>query len=147
MAEDTLLTRLARIEAHIKGCIFRGSPCERWTNKHETQLTWTTNRINEARREQDELTVKVEELNELVVELTTQLNQGENQIRSMERVCTFRASYFHTQLHQLQGNMENQSTSMINPVSPPLNPLVQIYMNLYTLALYVEKEGITLLSL
>ena len=66
MAEEPLATRLARIEAHIKGCIFRGSSCERWTNKHETQLTWATDWINEARREQDELTMKVQELNELL---------------------------------------------------------------------------------
>ena len=40
---------------------------------------WARYRINEARKERDKLTMKVEELNELVVELTTRLNQGENQ--------------------------------------------------------------------
>ena len=35
MAEEPLGTRLARIEVHIEGCIFRGSSCEKWTNKHE----------------------------------------------------------------------------------------------------------------
>ena len=80
MAEEPLVTRLARIEAHVEDCILRGSFCEFWTNKHETQLTWATDRINETRKERDELTTKVEELNELVVELTTRLNQGENQI-------------------------------------------------------------------
>ena len=75
-------------------------------------------RINEATKERD-LATKVEELNELVVELTTRLNQGESQIRSVERVCTFRAADFHTQLHRLQGNVDNQSTSTINPECSP----------------------------
>ena len=88
--------RLARIEAHIVGCILRGTSCEYWSEKHETKLTCATNRINEATRERDELTKKVKELSDLVLELTTHLNQGESQIQSVERVCTICASDFHT---------------------------------------------------
>ena len=33
-------------------------------------MTWAMNRINKAMKERDELTTKVEELSELVVELT-----------------------------------------------------------------------------
>ena len=124
MAEEHLATRLARIEAHIEGCILRGSSYEFWSHKHEAKLTWATDSINEAIKERDELTTKVEELSELVVELTTRLNQAESQIRSVERVCTFRAADFNTQLHQLQDNQstglqDNQSTSTINPESTP----------------------------
>ena len=117
MAEEPLATRLARIEAHIEGCILRGTSCKYWSDKHETKLAWATNRINEATREMNKLTKKVEELSELVVELTTRFNQGESQIQSVERVCTIRASDFHTQLYQLQGSVDNQSTSTINPES------------------------------
>ena len=99
LAEEPLASRMSRNEVHVESCRFTGMSCERWTLKHETQLTWAMDKINEARREQDELLIKVEELNERVVELTTRLNQGENQIRSVERICTFRTSDFHTQLH------------------------------------------------
>ena len=64
--------------------------------KHEAQLTWAMDKINEARRERDELRSQVEELNERIVELTTRLHQGENQIRNVERICTFHASDFRT---------------------------------------------------
>ena len=96
MQEKTLAARLARIEAHVEGCIFQGSSCEYWSELQETKLSWATNRINEATRERDELTKKVEELSDLVVEQTTRHNQGESRILSVERVCTIRASDFHT---------------------------------------------------
>ena len=114
-----MATRLARIEAHMERCILRGSSCEYWSEMHETKLTWATNRINEAMRERVELTKKVEELSDQVVELTTRLNQGESRIQSVERACTIRASDFHTQLYRIQGNMGHQSTSTINPASTP----------------------------
>ena len=88
MQEETLAARLARIEAHIEGCILRGSSCEYWSEMHQTKLDWATNKINKATRERDELTKKVEELSDLVVELTTRLNQGESRIQSVEWVCT-----------------------------------------------------------
>ena len=74
-------------------------------------------RINEATKERDELNKKVKDLSELVVELTSRLNQGESQNQSVERVCTFPAADFHTQLHRLQGSMDNQSMLTINPKS------------------------------
>ena len=52
---------------------------------HQTKLDLATNRINEDRRERDELTKRVDELSDLVVELTTRLNQGESKIQSIER--------------------------------------------------------------
>ena len=88
MAEEPLATRLAGIEAQIEGCILRGSSCEFWSNKHETKLTWATNRINEATKEMDELALKVEELNELVVELTNRLNQGVDPLQEPPRPPT-----------------------------------------------------------
>ena len=57
---------------------------------HQTKLDWATNRINEDRRERDELTKRVDELNDLVVELNTCLNQGESKIQSIERACSVR---------------------------------------------------------
>ena len=122
MAEETLAIRLARIEAHIEGCILQGYYCEYWSELHETKLTWATNRISEATKERDELTRKVEELSNLVLELTICLNQGESRIQSVERVCTVRASDFHTQLYRIHGTMDNQSTSTINPESTPHEP-------------------------
>ena len=56
MAEESITTRLARIEAHVKGCILRGSSCKFWSDKHEAKLTWATDSINEAIKERDELT-------------------------------------------------------------------------------------------
>ena len=85
--------------------------------KHEAQLTWAMDKINEARRERDELRSKVEELNERIVELTTRLHQGENQIRSVERICTFHASDFRSLLQQLQEDVESHSTLTTCPVT------------------------------
>ena len=110
--------------------------CERWTTKHEAQLTWATDKINEARRERDELQMKVEKLSERVVVLTTRLNQGENQIRSVERICTFRTSDFPPQLPQLQGDVGSHSTSTANPVSS-LNPMAETHLSPYILVLDV----------
>ena len=78
MQEEALAARVARIEAHIDGCILCGSSCEYYSELHQTKLGWAKNRINKATRERDELTKKVEELSNLVVELTTRLNQGES---------------------------------------------------------------------
>ena len=148
MAEETLATKLARIEAHVERCILRGSSCEYWSEMHETKLTWATNRINEAMRERVELTKKVEELSDQVVELTTRLNQGESRIQSVERACTIRASDFHTQLYRIQGNMGHQSTSTINPVStPPMNMPASTPENPYTLVLYDGKGETCTMSL
>ena len=55
---------------------------------HQTKLDWAANRINEDRRARDELSKRVDELNDLVVELTTRLNQGESKIQSLERACS-----------------------------------------------------------
>ena len=88
---------------------------------HKTKLAWATNRINEATREWDELTTKVEELSDLIVELTTRLNQGENQILSVEGVCTFRASDIRVQLQQVQETMRNQSAATSPIPSTPFH--------------------------
>ena len=93
-----MAARLARIKAHIDGCILRGSSCEYYSELHQTKLGWATNRINKAMRERDELAKKAEELSDLVVELTTRLNQGESRIQSVDRVCTIQASDFCTEL-------------------------------------------------
>ena len=101
---------------------------------HETKLAWATNRINEATRERDELSMKIEELSDLIVELTTCLNQGENLILSVQGVCTFRASDIRILLQQLQETRRNQpaatsptlSTSPHEPTGPrgPVHPSV-----------------------
>ena len=123
MAEETIATRLARIEAHVEGCILRETSCEYWSEMHKTKLAWASNRINEATRERDELTTKVEELSDLIVELTTSLNQGENRIQSVEGVCTFRASDIRIQLQQLQETMHNHSAATSpTPSTPPHEP-------------------------
>ena len=80
MQEENLAARLARIKAHVDGCILCGSSCEYYSELHQTKLGWAMNRINEAMRERDELTKKVEELSDLVLELTTRLNQVESRI-------------------------------------------------------------------
>ena len=68
MDEEPLASPMSRIKAHVESCRFQGMSCERWTTKHETQLTWAMDKINKARRERDELLMKVEELSERVVE-------------------------------------------------------------------------------
>ena len=138
MAEETLATRLARIEAHVEGCILRGSSCEYWSEMHQTKLSWATNKINQATRERDELNKKVEELSDLVVELTTRLNQGESRILSVERVCTIRASDFHTQLYQIQ---DNQSKFTFNISSTPLHEPASLDTRELVHPSAVQQEG------
>ena len=121
MQKETLAARLARIEAHIDGCILHRSSCEYYSELHQTKLDWAMSRINEATKERDELTRKVEELSNLVVELTTRINQGESRILSVERVCTIWAADFHTELDRIQDNLGNQSKPSINPTSTPLH--------------------------
>ena len=82
-------------------------------------MDWATNSINEDRRERDELTKRVDELSDLLVELTTRLNQGESRIQSMERACTVHALEIRTELYWIQSSLGNQSTPSINPTSTP----------------------------
>ena len=76
MAEETIASRVTKLEAHMNGCRNREISCERWAITHYAQLTWDTTQINEIRRERDELRRTIEELDDGKVELTTQLNQG-----------------------------------------------------------------------
>ena len=118
MTEESIVSRMTKLEAHVAKCRSRGILCEKWANSHEAKLTWAMDRVNEARNKRDELRAKVEELNNLVTELTARLDQGENQVASIDRICTFRASNFHSQLQWIQEHKESRSTSTSCPVSP-----------------------------
>ena len=44
---------------------------------------------------------RVDEFNNLVVELTTGLNQGESKIQSMEQACSVRASDIRSEMYRM----------------------------------------------
>ena len=95
MQDETWAARLARLEAHINGCILGQTSCEYYLEVHQTKLDWATNRINEDQRERDELTKRVDELSDLVVELTMRLNQGESKVWSGLVQSELRTSALH----------------------------------------------------
>ena len=94
LQDESSAARLARLEAHLNGCILRGTSCDYYSELHQTKLDWATNRINEDRRERDELTKRVDEL-------TTCLNQGESKIQSIERACSVRASDIRSEIYRI----------------------------------------------
>ena len=103
----------------MNGCILPGTSCDYYSELHQTKLDWVTNRINEDQRERDELTKRVDELNDLVVELTTRLNQGEIKIQSIERACSVQASDICSEIYRIQRSVDNQSTLSTNHSSTP----------------------------
>lgn len=131
----------------MDGCKNRGISCERWVIKHDAQLSWATNQINEVRREREELRQTIEELNNRIVELTTQIYQGATQISTIERACTFQATDIRTQLHQIE-EVRRHASSNTNPVSPAsLISEARTDLSPYSLGLCVEKVGTPPLSL
>ena len=118
LQDKSSAARLARLEAHINGCILRGTSCDYYSELHKTKLGWATNRINKDWRERYKLTI------DLVVEVTTCLNQGESRIQSIERACTVRASDIRSEIYRIQSSMDNQSTLSTNHIStPPHEPV------------------------
>ena len=123
---------IARLEGELTISKQRGISCERWAIKHDAQLSWNTDKINEGRDERaamrttiEELSEQgaamkttIEELSEQVRELTSRLDRGMVLMRSVEGVCTFRASDFWFQLQQLQERGEDRSSLTTSSASP-----------------------------
>ena len=82
---------LARIEAEITISTNRGIRCEKWGITHEAKISWDTQKIEKARNEREALKAAIEELTEQVNQLTTRLEQGELQVKSLDGICMFRA--------------------------------------------------------
>ena len=94
MTEESLISRITRLEVHINSCRSRELSCEKWATTHEAQLTWAKDKVNEAWEERDELRATIEELSDRITELTARLDKGKNQNISIDRICTFPASNF-----------------------------------------------------
>ena len=86
------MAMLARIEAKITISTNRGIQCEKWGITHEAKISWATQKIEEARNERKAMKATIEELTEQVKQLTTRLNQGELQVKSLDGICMLRAA-------------------------------------------------------
>ena len=118
IAEETIASRVTKLEAHMDGCRNRGISCERWAVTHDAQLSWATTQINKIRRERDKLRRIIEELDDRIVELTTRLNQGAEQMSMIERACTFGATDIRTQFNRMEEEVRSNASLVTNPVSP-----------------------------
>ena len=125
----------------MNGCILRGTSCDYYLELHQTKLDWATNRINEDRRERDELTKRVDELNDLVVELTTRLNQGKSKIQSIERACSVRALDICSETYRIQSSVGNQSTLSTNHSCTPPHEAPSLNQGGHVQPSHVQREG------
>ena len=69
---------LARIEAEITTATNRGILCEKWGITHDAQISWATQKIEEARSEREMMKATIQELSEQVKQLTSRLDPGRN---------------------------------------------------------------------
>ena len=84
MTEESIVSRMTRLEAHVGECRSWGIYCKKWANSYEAKLTWAMDRVNKAQNVWDEQRAKIEELNNVVTEQTTRLDRGKNQVASID---------------------------------------------------------------
>ena len=89
---ESTMAMLARIEAKITISTNRGIRCENWGITHEGKISWATQKIEEARNKREAMKATIEELTEQVKQLTTRLDQGELQVKSLDGICMLRAA-------------------------------------------------------
>ena len=107
---------LARIEAEITTATNRVIRCEKWRITHDVQ------KVEEARSERETKQATIEELHEQVKQLTSRLEQGELQLKSLDGICTFRAADLRNQFLELQERRNSQSLMTI-PASTTPEPI------------------------
>ena len=63
---ESTTAMLATIEAEITSATSRGIRCEKWVLTHDAQISWATQKLEEARNERDAMRTTIEELSEQV---------------------------------------------------------------------------------
>ena len=118
---ESTTAMLARIEAEITTATNRGIRCKKWGITHEAQISWAMQKLYEAKNERDTMRTTIEELSKQVKQLSARLEKGELQLKSLDKICTFRAADLRNQLPDLQ-ELKNNQCSMTSPTPTTPEP-------------------------